>query len=145
MDHDNKGDNNKSGWNVAEEYLSKLMLSNLTLYNSLMINENYEGSFRIMQQLINNFSPYLMTKKKEKRDFYIKLIDDKMKEAENNIFSSKRFQKDIENKRSYQNDLAKGVSLLNETHRLLFECMNICGTLLPMSRKLGIQEQIGSS
>ena len=145
MDHDNKGDNNKSGWNVAEEYLSKLMLCNLTLYNSLMINENYEGSFRIMQQLINNFSPYLMTKKKEKKDFYIKLIDDKMKEAENNIFSSKRFQKDIENKRSYQNDLAKGVSLLNETHRLLFECMNICGTLLPMSRKLGIQEQIGSS
>jgi len=144
MEHD-RGDNNKSGWNVAEEYLSKLMLTNLALYNSLMINENYEGSFRIMQQLINNFSPYLETKKKDKKEFYIKLIDDKMKIAETNIFSSKRFLKDIETKRSYRLDLTKGVSLLNETHRLLFECMNICGTLLPMNRKLGIQEQIGSS
>jgi hypothetical protein len=68
-----------------------------------------------------------------------------MKIAETNIFSSKRFLKDIETKRSYRLDLTKGVSLLNETHRLLFECMNICGTLLPMNRKLGIQEQIGSS
>jgi len=125
----------KSGSNTAKEYLITLMIDNIKNYNIAMSSNNYEASYYILKQCINNYYPYLSLKTyKENKETktYIEWIDKAMLEAEKNIFDTSKGYKDETNKLFFSEKLKEGVKCLNVTHRLLMDCMNIWGSLLPV-------------
>lgn len=124
----------KSGSNTAKEYLINLMLDNIKNYNISMASNQYEQSYYILKQCINNYYPYLSLKKCTNDDVtktYIQWIDMSMEQAEKNIFDTSKGYKDETNRISFGEKLKEGIKYLNVSHRLLMECMHLWDSLLP--------------